>query len=440
MDMDRRGSLQSKAPLDGESRDTLAIFGRRPVRLLLVIGLLLFAMLALAGTARAQAVARGDNVPNGTTVESDALLTGDEVSIDGRVIGDALVIGSSVEINGEVDGSLIAIGQQVTINGQVGGNVYSLAVSPLSLGSEAVISRTLYFIGGRLETDPESEIGRDLVAVALGAQMGGSVGRDVKAVVGLVQILQRLFQESDAVPGQLLSSAAPADSAPQAIAQGEQSRPPSGRRSAVTRQSNSASALQEPAGAQAATFADWSVSRLTELASFLIVGGLAAWFFPVPFTGWAQKLRERPVASGGYGTMVYISGFFDTFIMGLLILVAGFVLRFLTLRALALTFWAIGFSALGLAFFTFVLFVLFMSKVVVSYLVGYQILKRISPRAAGRKFWPLLLGLLIYVLLRSIPVAGWIISVIVTFLGLGAVWLWLSGRGSGYSELVLEEE
>jgi hypothetical protein len=362
------------------------------------------------------------------------------VSIDGRVIGDALVIGTSVEINGEVDGSLIAVGESVVINGEVGGNVYSLAVSPLALGPDASIGRTLYFIGGRLVTDPESEIGRDLVAVALGAQIGGSVERDVNAVIGLLQILDRLFREADAVPGQLLSSAGPEQGTGQAIAQQDGDRLPSARRALVTRRLAPAVALQEPEAVEIQTIGDWALSRLGELASFLIVGGLAAWLLPVPFTGWAGRLRERPLASGGLGLVAYISGFFGAFVMALLVLAIGFLLRFLTLRALALTFWAIGFSGLGLAFSTFILFVLFMSKVIVSYLVGYQILKRIFPRAAGRKFWPLLLGLVIYVLLRSIPVAGWILSVIVTFLGLGAVWLWLNGRGSESSNLALEEE
>ena len=149
--MDRRESTQSKAPAHGESRTLIAFFGHRLVRLLVVVALLLFTLFSLTGTARAQTLVRGDSVPAGTTVESDALLSGDEVSIDGRVIGDALVIGSSVEINGEVDGSIIAVGESVVINGEVGGNVYSLAVSPLALGPEASIGRTLYFIGGRLD-------------------------------------------------------------------------------------------------------------------------------------------------------------------------------------------------------------------------------------------------------------------------------------------------
>lgn len=438
--MDRRESTQSKAPAHGESRTLIAFFSHRPVRLLVVVALLLFTLFSLTGTARAQTLVQGDSVPAGTTVESDALLSGDEVSIDGRVIGDALVIGSSVEINGEVDGSLIAVGESVVINGEVGGNVYSLAVSPLALGPEASIGRTLYFIGGRLVTDPESQIGRDLVAVALGAQIGGGVGRDVNAVIGLVQILDRLFRAADAVPGELLSSAEAGGGGAQELAQSEGVGPPSARRSSMTRRLAPGGALQERAESQTETFGDWSVSRLGELASYLIVGGLAAWLLPVPFSGWAEKLRSRPLASGGLGIVAYISGFFGAFVIALLIVATGFVLRFLTLRALALTFWAIGFSGLGLAFSIFILFVLFMSKVVVSYLVGYQILKRIFPRAAGRKFWPLLLGLIIYVLLRSIPIAGWILSVIVTFLGLGAVWLWVNGRGSELSDLALEEE
>jgi hypothetical protein len=39
------------------------------------------------------------------------------------------------------------------------------------------------------------------------------------------------------------------------------------------------------------------------------------------------------------------------------------------------------------------------------------------------KLWPLLVGVALYVLLRSIPIMGWFIGGVVTLLGLGAVWL-----------------
>jgi hypothetical protein len=67
--------------------------------------------------------------------------------------------------------------------------------------------------------------------------------------------------------------------------------------------------------------------------------------------------------------------------------------------------------------------------VIVAYLVGQLILERVAPRAAGQRLWSLLVGLVLYVLLASIPGLGWVIVVLVTALGLGATWLLYRERG-----------
>jgi hypothetical protein len=56
------------------------------------------------------------------------------------------------------------------------------------------------------------------------------------------------------------------------------------------------------------------------------------------------------------------------------------------------------------------------------------ILERFGASPNMRKPWPLLLGLFIYVLLCGIPYLGWAISLIATFLGLGAIWLTFQDR------------
>ena len=67
-------------------------------------------------------------------------------------------------------------------------------------------------------------------------------------------------------------------------------------------------------------------------------------------------------------------------------------------------------------------FAFYASKLVVSYLVGTLILERLAPKASHR-FWPLLLGIVLYTLVRSIPILGLVVGLVVTFLGLGAAWL-----------------
>ncbi|MBK7175857.1 MAG: hypothetical protein IPH82_01450 [Chloroflexi bacterium] len=71
-------------------------------------------------------------------------------------------------------------------------------------------------------------------------------------------------------------------------------------------------------------------------------------------------------------------------------------------------------------FWIFVLFVCYLSKVIVAYRFGGWFLGRFMPRAQ-RRVWSLLFGLVVFVLLAAIPYAGWALSLIVTFIGLGAV-------------------
>lgn len=98
---------------------------------------------------------------------------------------------------------------------------------------------------------------------------------------------------------------------------------------------------------------------------------------------------------------------------------------------LAFTWWGISLSLLSLFFWIFILFVSYLSKVIVAYRFGGWFLGRFMPRAQ-RRVWSLLFGLVVFVLLAAIPYAGWALSLIVTFIGLGAVvvaFLWISRTG-----------
>jgi len=67
----------------------------------------------------------------------------------------------------------------------------------------------------------------------------------------------------------------------------------------------------------------------------------------------------------------------------------------------------------------------YMTKVAFSYLIGWLILKPTAPawieKAMG--LIPLLIGLAIFVVVRSIPFLGGLFSFLVTLFGLGAIWL-----------------
>jgi hypothetical protein len=70
----------------------------------------------------------------------------------------------------------------------------------------------------------------------------------------------------------------------------------------------------------------------------------------------------------------------------------------------------------------FILAVSFVTKVIVSLLGGQLILGRLKPELTEHKVWPLLLGVVIFAILAALPFVGWLVTLIVVLLGLGALW------------------
>jgi hypothetical protein len=74
----------------------------------------------------------------------------------------------------------------------------------------------------------------------------------------------------------------------------------------------------------------------------------------------------------------------------------------------------------------------YVAKIVVSACLGRWILGKISSPAAEHRVWPVVLGVVILVLLWSIPIVGWLVNLAVILFGLGAVLLlargWLRAR------------
>jgi hypothetical protein len=167
----------------------------------------------------------------------------------------------------------------------------------------------------------------------------------------------------------------------------------------------------------------WLLARGREFITLLVLGGLAVWRLPVLLNRLADQAKARPLPAAGRGLVVLIVGYVGAAAFAVLILILGVLLGVVTLGELAGAIFGVGFSGLMLALTLLWLCSVYGSKLVVAYLVGKLVLRRIAPQSASRAIWPLLLGVVLYVLLRSIPVLGWLIGVLATLVGLGAMWL-----------------
>lgn len=170
-------------------------------------------------------------------------------------------------------------------------------------------------------------------------------------------------------------------------------------------------------------FAGWILDRVRDLITLLLLGGLALWLLPDLFNQLVEKARGQPAPATGWGLVTVVVGYLGAAVAAVLILAIGILFSVITLGGLAGTIFGVGFSSLAIVFAVFLLMVQYGSKVVIAFLGGRWILEKLTPQYAENKALPLILGVVLYVLLRAVPFFGWLLAVFVTLFGMGAMWL-----------------
>lgn len=380
--------------------------------------------------ALAQGIDFDSQVTAGETVQNDILLTGNTITLDGTVVGDVLAVGSTVQINGTVEGSLILIGRFVTVDGQVNGTTYGIG-RELTLNESANLDRNLYFLGLTLDMLEGSRIGRDLVALTLGADLKGEIGRDVRAIIGAVPIIKLITElvgsEISGLP--IRSSDVLAnETSPGAQVQYAGILPLTQYLAGIDLQSGSIDTQR---------LGEWALDRLRELVTLFVFGILGIWLLSRQLNRAVGVFRSKWLRSLGIGLLAFVIAIN---IIGVAILIAaliiliGYGLASLTLSDLAWAVWAVGLACLGVAFSIFWLFVIYGTKVIVAYVGGRLLLDRLAPNATRYKAVPLLVGLVVYVILHGIPILGWVVAILSTAVGLGLAWLVWRNKETSLSE------
>jgi hypothetical protein len=372
-------------------------------------------------------------VGKGEILDQSLILFAPEVVMDGVINGDLLAIGNDVSINGKVSGSLFVIGKNVTINGPVEGTVYAAALK-LNMDSKATIGRDVYFIGASLVTQEKSTINRDLHAVSLEAGLSGTVGGNVDALIGPVNIINVIY--NFALEKGWLSQ--PLKFNLPWLSRGYLSQPVPVIAFGLSSINNHTitAALSETAlnagqilqtSAQSSTIdverlKSWVVPLLRNLAALLILGFLVLWLAPTQLSWAGEQARTSPWRMLLTGLLVFVIGWFAALLALVVILGLAIFLYWVSLPGLGFLVGALGMMALGLALIVFWLSIAYFSKIIIAFLFGKLLFKRFLPKYADNRILPFLTGVIIYALVASIPYLGWLVVVIVTFYGLGALW------------------
>jgi cytoskeletal protein CcmA (bactofilin family) len=371
-------------------------------------------------------------------VADNLYVAAESIRIDGVVEGDVVAVANVVAVNGTITGDLLAAANTVIINGQVAdARVGGAAVQ---LGPEAVLSGDLLAGGGSLELQQGSTVGADMLFGAGQVRLDGAVARDLTGGAGRLQLRGAVGGDANIevggsnepifMPPVASNSAVAVPQVPPGltIGDGAQIAGTLSYRSTTDARIGPAATIGEVSAAVAPAARLVSVNPLwgwlRHLAALAVIGLLLVWLAPTWTRRMADEIEAAPVTTLGWG-LVAMGAWVLALIAVLLVMIAvAVVAGILTLgRLVALTI-GVGLLLDGVLTAGLFIYMGYVAQAIVALLAGRLLLARFAPAWNERLFAPLLLGLVIYIALTALPFVGWLVSLGVALLGLGALWAW----------------
>jgi cytoskeletal protein CcmA (bactofilin family) len=320
-------------------------------------------------------------IPAGETVAGDLYASAGTVRVDGRVDGDLVASGGQVTVAGTVTGDLLAAGGSVTISGEVGGDV-RVAAGQVRVQGGGRVGEDLLVAAGQATVDPGARVGGDLIFGAGRMTMDGAVAGSVLGSTGN-------YTKGGSVAGSERVS------------------------------------VQERA--ERPTPGDRLLGGLRRYVSVLLVGALLLWLLPRLLRAAAEAVRGRPLVAFGVGILALLVAVVALVLVIALTVLVAIVLGLLGLGSLTGVTVFAGTLVAAVLVFVLLIAVGFGAQAAVGLALGGLVLRG-DLRSLGRAFAALALGLLVVVLVSSIPVVGGALHALVVLLGLGASVLALRRR------------
>lgn len=341
--------------------------------------LLVLLVAASASAALAQATQLGGKlrageqilIPEGDVVEGDLYVSGGSVRVEGTVTGDLLAWAGQVDVTGQVDGDVMVAAGQVDLAGEVAGDVRAAGGQ---LNIPGTIDEDLFVGGGRVTLS--GEVGEDLVFGTGQMVLNGSVGGDVLGSAGA-------YTRNGTIGGTENVT----------IVEAEERAP---------------------------TVADRVLDALQRYVSILALAALALLFAPRVITDPVRTLRQRPLASLGLGVLSLAVVAVAVAILILIVVLLAIILSFLGLGDLVAALIYAAVVTLVVLSFLLYLAIAFGAPAIVGVALGDLV---IGTTSTGRRWWSLILGLLVVVAVTSLPIVGGWVAFFVVLFGLGAILL-----------------
>ncbi|MCA9391997.1 hypothetical protein KC614_02220 [candidate division WWE3 bacterium] len=359
--------------------------------------LLLFTASSAFVAAKVVSTENNVTVSADEVIDDDLFIGAESVDIDGTVNGDVFVGAGMVDVLGTVNGNLVVAGGTVNVTGNIGG---ALVVFGGTINvSDSEVKNSLLLFGGDVSTDSQTVVGNSLVLGAGNARIDGTVGNSVVGGSGLLSLGAEVGKDVTVGVGQLtLNKAAnvkgdvvyvsdqEADVDSGALVSGDvtQTIPESHNKSAEN-------TFRDFSRRAAAGYVVWS------FLSLLLVGAVLMYFGRAMVEGTAGVLEHNLLKSLLVGFLAMLV--FGPLFLALLITVIGIQLAFILLTVFGL--------------------LVFLSKFFVAILVGRWICNVFSFKNVNY-FVSFGIGLLVIVVVGTMPYVGFASTALVVLSGLGA--------------------
>jgi len=354
------------------------------------------------------------------TIDKNIFQMAGSVVIDGQVNGDIFVAGNVVAINGPVSGSVFAAGNSVSIKGPVGGSVFAAGSSVdvagevqgsiRVAGSNVTISgkalQNISAVGSNIAIAPGSLVGWDLLVSGVNASVNGLVGRNAKLDTAYLVL-------GSQVGGDVEATIAPDGSL--SLAEGAKIM------GQLNYNSLGQNQLSKSEGATVLGETNWQkkdsapkdkpfrvsynpLFSFFKLASFFasIVLGLAfIYLIKKPTKQIAEKMIAKPAVSIGWGLVFFALIPFVSFL--LLFTIIGIPFAFI-----AMVMYFIG---------------IYIARVFIAVAFGSYLMKLINKNKESSLGLSLIVGLVVYFLLTTLPIVGWLIKLLTWWWAWGAIFM-----------------
>lgn len=331
-------------------------------------------------------------VPKDQIINKDFFASGSRVTVSGTINGDTYLAGGEIVVDGVINGDLLIAGGNVIVSGTVMKNLRIVGGNVQVLGS---VNENTSIVGGNIAIEKGSQINGNLVAAGGNVNIRAPIGKDITTATSQLTVV-------DMVGGDIVAAANNIEMQPGARVNGGLTYYSHNQASVdpnaivtgpITQHIPPQNNQKTPALFKTAALG-WI---LFNFLSALILGLLAIFLAPNIVRQKSEIIFNRPWISLGIGLATLI-----------LTPVIIFIL-FITIIGIPL----------ALILLLIYLLLIFFVKIFVSIAIGLKLLSSYNSRNINM-YWAFIVGLIIYMIVTSIPLIGGLISFIAVTMGIGA--------------------